>query len=254
MKKFLFVIARYSDWRQEVFEKEISPRNQEFADLHGYEYVVYDNSVELPLYRQNPTWWKFSVLRDWLAEGKIADGDIFLHLDADMYIVKIDEDYPCTKSFSYCIDSGNTHCMGNYAIKINEWSRNLVDSILDDWRFSRLWNEMSVHEAFGTTSSFWHEFREQASWYSLAGIQRHSWVPFWDLTNSGFHTDKNQWTSYGLDELKEHVELIPTGWNVTEMPGETDGRFLINKVEREDVIIRHFSGGQPWRINEWKNK
>jgi hypothetical protein len=251
MKKYLFVIARYSDWRQDVFENEISPRNKEYAGKHGFEYVVYDNSMNLDMYRNNPTWWKFTVLRNWMNSGKLKDGDVFVHLDADMLIVDMEKEYPSNKSFTYCIDSGNTHCMGNYSIKVNEWSRRMVNLILDESRFNQLWDRQTVHEAFGWSSSFWHEFREQASWYSLAGIKRHSWEPFWNLPNNGFHTDTNEWTIYSLDELADNVELLPSEWNVTEMPGETDGKFLINKTEKDNVIIRHFSGGQPWRISEW---
>ena len=31
------------------------------------------------------------------------------------------------------------------------------------------------------------------------------------------------------------------------MPGESGCTFNINPVERKDVVIRHFAGGQPWR-------
>ena len=58
---------------------------------------------------------------------------------------------------------------------------------------------------------------------------------------------------YSLDELNEHVEVLPTEWNVTELAGESSCEFLINKVKKEDVIIRHFAGGQQWR-KEWFDK
>ena len=32
------------------------------------------------------------------------------HIDADMSIHRLDLEYPSHKSFTYCIDSGNTHC------------------------------------------------------------------------------------------------------------------------------------------------
>ena len=56
--------------------------------------------------------------------------------------------------------------------------------------------------------------------------------------------------AYSLEELYEHVEVLPTTWNVTELEGESSCEFLINKTPREDVIIRHFAGGQQWR-KEW---
>ena len=109
---------------------------------------------------------------------------------------------------------------------------------------------LTIHEAFGTLSSFWHEFREQASWYSLAGIKRHSWEPFWNLSNFGWHSSKDTFTLYSLEDLYNNVEILPTIWNVTELEGESNCQFNINKTNKEDVIIRHFAGGQPWR-KEW---
>ena len=108
-------------------------------------------------------------------------------------------------------------------------------------------------KGLGYINSFWHEFREQASWYSLAGIKRHSDEPFWNLPDYGWHSDKTEWTEYSLDELHEHVEVLPTEWNVTEMEGESNCQFLINEVSEKDVIIRHFAGGQQWR-KEWFDK
>jgi len=244
--KYLLVIASYNDWRQDFFEQYISPRNKEYCKKHGYEYLVSDGGK---LFRSNPTWWKFTIPLKLIQEGVLKENDKLVHLDADMAIHKLDEEYPCVKNFSYAIDSGNTHCMGNYAMKINEWSLNLVNMILDEKRYQIFKDIPSVHEYFGYVNSFWSEFREQASWYSLAGIKRHSNEPFWNLPNFGWHSDNinKHWVYYTLKELYENVQIIPTKWNVTEMEGETDGKFLINKVSREDVVIRHFAGGQPWR-------
>ena len=86
----------------------------------------------------------------------------------------------------------------------------------------------------------------------MAGIVPHSEESFWNLPNNGWHSDKTDMTLYSLDELNEHVEVLPTAWNVTEMEGESSCQYLINKVNREDVIIRHFAGGQQWR-KEWFN-
>lgn len=253
MSKYLIVIARYNDWRQQFFDTYFSPRNKEYCDKWGFEYIEIRNETHLEIFRGNPTWWKFSIIRDMIKSGKLKDGDIVTHLDADMAIVDMDKEYITSKSFSYSIDSGNTHCMGNYSIKINDWSKKMINLILDDNRYHKLNNVITQHPGLLHFSSFWHEFREQASWYSLAGIVRHSWEPFWNLPNFGWHSDKNEETVYSIDELHEHVEILPTTWNVTEMVGETDGTFNINKVDIKDVIIRHFSGGQPWRV-EWLKK
>ena len=47
---------------------------------------------------------------------------------------------------------------------------------------------------------FWQEFAEQASWYSLTGIKRHSNTSFFNLPNNGFIV-QNEWTHYSLEDL-----------------------------------------------------
>jgi hypothetical protein len=56
--------------------------------------------------------------------------------------------------------------------------------------------------------------------------------------------------TYKEEELYENVEVFPTERNVTELKRESFCEFLINKIPKEDVIIRHFAGGQQWR-KEW---
>lgn len=248
MKKILLVFADYKDERQKFFSEYMSPRNSKYSDLHGFDYL--ELTENLYKYRGSYTWLKFTVLEQMLEEEYIKDGDIVTHLDADMCIVKMDTPYITKKSFSYSIDSGNTHCMGSYSIKINEWSRQLISNILSEDRYNSLNNVVSRHQRFGYVNSFWHEFREQASWYSLAGIQRHSDKSFWNFSDYGWHSAKDEWTEYSLNDLYENVEVLPTEWNVTEMEGESSCEFLINSVKRDDVIIRHFAGGQQWR-KEW---
>jgi len=255
MKKILFVIAKYDGFKQKIFDEIISPRNASFCEKHGFKYVEIKNNIDLPLERYNPTWWKFTILRDLINSGKVSDGDIVTHIDADMYFVKEDVSLETDKSFSYAICSGNTHCMGWYSIKINDWSRNLINNILSEERFQKLYNKITIHDRFKTHSSFWHEFREQASWYSLAGIKRHSDKPFWEYSNNGFHSEPNEDVVYSLDDLEKHVSIFPTEWNVTEWENESACQFNINKVKREDVILRHFAGGQSWEnIKNWIQK
>lgn len=243
MKKHLLVIARYPDQRQEIFDNFISPKNKEYCHRHGIEYWPIDDRIELPLYRHNPTWWKFSLLQRAIKNGSLKEGDLFIHWDADMVIVKPEFEYTTTKSFSYAIDNGNTHCMGNYCMRINEWTANLVDKILDEQFYQE--NKDKKH---------WQEFREQAAWYSLCGIKTHSWESFLTLPNNGFHSDPLQPTFYTIDELEKHVEIKGPEWNTTLLSEEADNsvsqmleQYNINKSTKEATIIRHFAGGQPWR-------
>ena len=247
MKKVLLVFGSYADHRQQFFDKYMSPRNQEYADKHGFEYL--EIKENLYKYRGNYTWLKFTIIEQMMDDGYVTDGDIVTHLDADMCIANIQIPYETNKSFSYAIDSGNTHCMGNYSVRVNEWSRQMIKNILSDERYE-YFKDKIYHHPLVPNYNFWGWFREQASWYSLAGIVPHSEESFWNLPNNGWHSDNTDMTLYSLDELNEHVEILPTEWNVTEMEGESSCQYLINKVNREDVIIRHFSGGQKWRV-EW---
>jgi len=253
MKKILFVIAKYNDNRQKIFDEIISPRNKQYCDKHGFKYVELKNDCHLNLFRNNPTWWKFTIIKDLIDFNKVNDGDVVAHMDADMYFVNDNFTIETSKSFSYSIDSGNTHCMGWYSIRINNWSKNLVKNILSEERYNKLNNKVSIHDRFKTYFSFWHDFREQASWYSLAGIKRHSDKPFWEYSNNGFHSNYDEDVVYSLDELKEHVEIFPTKFNVTEWENESACQFNINVVKnKSDVIIRHFAGGQDWaNIKNW---
>ena len=72
MKKVLFVMAEYPDWRQDFFEKNMSPTNKAYAEKHGFEYI---EMRKLPreedgsFWRNNPTWAKHKVVYDWIQEG-----------------------------------------------------------------------------------------------------------------------------------------------------------------------------------------
>lgn len=252
MKKILFTIPRYNDMRQHIFVEKVSPRNKEYAERHGFKYVEVDFSADLPSYRSHPSWYKMYVVSQLLDNKKVSNDDIITVLDADMYVVKTDKPYIPTpgKSFTYTIDNGNTHCMGSFSMRVNDWTKNLIANILEENRYNRFIDHETFHEPSNGYSSFWRSHYEQASWYSCAGIKRHSWVPFLNLPNFGFHSAKDSDTLYTLDELLTNVELLPTAWNVTH-DYHSDDRFNINKVKDEDVIIRHFAGSQPWNIEKW---
>ena len=243
MNKYLLVIARYKDDRQSIFEKSISPKNKEYCLRHGIEYLCIDNTFDIPLIRGNPTWWKFSIVQDLIKEGVFEDGDLVSHFDADMVLVKPEKEYTTTKTFSYAIDNGNTHCMGNYCMRINTWSKQLLFDILNEDFYQK--NKDTDH---------WQQFREQAAWYSLAGIKSHSWDSFLDMPTLGFHSNLTDQTKYGLTELNNRVEIKGPEWNTTLLTEEADDpisqmlqQYNIVKSKKEDTIIRHFAGGQRWR-------
>ena len=152
--KYLMAIADYPDDRQLFFNTYMSPRNKEYCKLHDFEYIEITEKLE-PI-RGRVGWIKAFKVQE-LLKTTLKDGDILTCLDADMAIVKKDIQYiPSSgKSFAYSIDSGNTHCMGSYSIRVNDWSRKLFDLIVDENRYKNLYNQLTIHERFGTYSSFW---------------------------------------------------------------------------------------------------
>jgi hypothetical protein len=129
----------------------------------------------------------------------------------------------------------------------------LVENITDEKRYLKLINKNTLHPRFQTYSSLWQIWADQASWYSLAGIIRHSDESFWNLKNYGFHSDVNEDVIYSIEELKNNVSILPTEYNVTEWENESSCEFNINnKIKKENVILRHFAGGQNWNnIKNW---
>ena len=246
MKKILFVMADYPDWRQTFFNTWMSPRNRAYAKKHGFEYR---EILKLPrdssgnFFRNNPTWLKFKVVKDWIDSGELQDGDIISHIDADICIMNDSLSFQTDKSFGYAVDSCNTHCMGAYTLTVNEWSRHLLEKILEEDLFQRM-----------KDAPHWQSFREQACWYTMTGLPAHSWVPFTDMPNNGFHSHVTNELYYSLDELKEHVEIFSTEWNVTHVAGEGFNDFFMIPTDRSDTIFRHFAGGQRWQEEYFEGK
>ena len=108
MNKYLVVIARYNDARQEAFDKYISPKNLKYCGKHNCEYIEVRNNYQFKEERDNPIWQKFLYVKAMLDEGRLKDGDKITVLDADMVFAKDDLEYTTDKSFSYAIDNGNT--------------------------------------------------------------------------------------------------------------------------------------------------
>lgn len=248
MRKIFFVISNYKDGRQHMFLNHFSPRNKEYAEKHGFEYIVYGpgGTHPMPHSPRKVVWLRLSLIRDMINNGELKDGDIATHMDADMCIVRggVPFEPAPDKSFAYAIDNGNTHCFALFSMRINDWSKKLLDNLLDD----------EFYQAH-IDRPHWQTFQEMASWYTLTGIPTHSWTPFFDLPNYGFHVDKTDNTSpkYSVEELLKHVHIFEPDWNGTLFESEcNDGvtaslmQYNICKSDINNMRIRHFAGGQPW--------
>lgn len=256
MKKILFVIARYNDYRQEIFDKIISPRNKLYCEKHGYKYVEIRNNHKLPLFSRNSdvTWCKFTIVKELIDNNIVNDGDIITHLDADIYIYNLEKSLVSERSFTYAIDTGNTHCMGWYSLIINEWSKKMIYTLLDEKRHDKMSSEFVYHDGLNSNFSYMYQGKEQGAWYVMAGIKCHSNTPFNQLPNNGWHSYVTDNTVYSLEELYENVEIFPLEYNITELEGESDCRWNIYKWTRpkNEVVLRHFAGGQNWNnIKNW---
>ena len=113
---------------------------------------------------------------------------------------------PNGKDYAYAIDTGNTHCTGFFSLIKTPWTEEMFSLINSQKRYDALINETSFHEGKKIENSFWQEFAEQASWYSLTGIKRHSNTSFFNLSNR--HSAKNEWTHYSLEDLDKHVHIF----------------------------------------------
>jgi hypothetical protein len=250
MKKIIFAIADYKDERQKIFDNYLSPRNQEYCDFHNYEYRVIKNGIK---YRGNYTWHKVYEIKRMIEDGEVKIGDYVCNIDADMCIVDGRKSiFPNdNKSFSLAIDNGNTHCWGWISFKINDWSINMINQILDDNRWERLKN-----------TKHGQEFREQAMWYYMCGIISHSWKSFLQMPFNGWYSDYNKnETYYKISELQQNVEIRGPEWNTTLLEEEQDDNiskslqiYNIVKSKKSDTIIRHWAGGQNWNYQEYCNK
>lgn len=242
--KYLLCIASYEDDRQRHFEIYHSPRNKEYARLHGFKYIEIRNLNEIPEHcrRRKIVWYRFFLIRYWIEKGVLKEGDIISQIDADVCIVngKLPLQPSEGKSFAYAIDSCNTHCMGVFSLRINKWTRRMLNHLLDEGRWSKY-----------KDTPFWQMFHEQASWYSLAGIKdtfADPDQPGWNtIENLGWCSTKDNNPIYSLEELKANVEILPVEWNVTDFSKSSKYfRFPTKTDEKTDVIFRHFAGGKYW--------
>jgi hypothetical protein len=246
--KYLLVISDYNDYRQTHFETYHSPRNKAYCDYHGIEYIEIKNLKDIPepCQKRKVVWQRFFLIKHWIDIGFLKDGDIISQIDADICIVNCNYSFepPKDKSFAYAIDSCNTHCMGAFTFRITEWTKQMLNNLLDEAR----WNKYK-------DTPFWQTFQEQACWYSLAGIKD----IFADPTQIGWnkveHLGWNSTTKndpiYSLEELYKNVEILPVEWNVTDWDGYSPYfRFPTKTKNKEDVIFRHFAGGTSVRWDE----
>lgn len=267
MKKYFLTIPSYPGPRQNLYLKYNSPRIKEFCNLHNFKHIeATPDKLSLPPIMVNmwnssddkrfARWW---FCKQAIDSGILNEGDIISYIDCDVFIAKLDQPLQTNKSFSYAIDSGNSHNTGVFSLKINQFTRKLINVILDKERFDKLRHFNVYRENFDSHSPMCDH--DQDAYYHAAGIKAHSWVPFSNLPNYGFHSNKNEFTYFELPELLENVEILPVEWNVTQLLEETgeNGKrntYDIVQTTKDKVRLRHFTGGDSsngsnWLFQEW---
>jgi hypothetical protein len=82
------------------------------------------------------------------------------------------------------------------------------------------------------------------------------------MPNYGWHSAYNEnETYYSIDDLYEHVEVRSPEWNTTLLTEEQSDpvsewlqQYNIVSSQKENTIIRHWAGGQPWNYQEYCKK
>lgn len=234
MKKMMVCYSNYSGEKSQFFNTYTEKNFNQYCEKNNIDFYLIKDQKNHTINR-HPTWMSWEIISNLIDDCKLVDGDKVFSLDADTCITKMNENMTSDMSFGYAIDSCNTHCMGFYTLTINEWSRKFVKNVLNEQRY----------QDFKDTS-IWSMWNDQASVYSLFGIQRHSWTPFSLLLNNGWHSCVTEDTLYNIEDINKNVQIFPTEWNVTHVAGENLNEFFINPTHKKDTVIRHFAGGQKW--------
>jgi len=251
--------------RYSLFKQFNSERNKKYCDRHEINYIEADESVyKIPNMfsvpnkpdfgvKNNNHFARWQFFRDNIDNGTFKEGDIIHHHDADLFIVQMDKIMPSNKSFTYAIDTANSHCFGAFALKINEFGNKLINLMLSRERFDKLTKIQFYKENEGGDVFFY--WGDQQAYYIAAGIKCHSWESFYNLPNRGFYTYPTEHTAFTLDELLTNVDILPVEWNVTHVVDEQgQSPFYINPSDKNNTIFRHFAGGQKWNFEEYETR
>jgi len=277
MKKYLVTFLNYNNdyntdedrERLVLFKKYNSERNKKYCLKHGFEYIEADETVYkiphlfkiegMPEFnmKQNNHFARWKFFRDNIDSGNFKEGDIINHHDADVFIVDTEKTMITNKSFTYAIDSGNTHCFGVFSLKVNDFGNKLIDLMLSKERFDKLTKLKFYKENEGGEVFFY--WGDQQAYYIACGLKCHSWVPFFYLPNNGFFSYPSEHVAFTLDELEKNVEIMPVEYNTTHLLEESgrNGRrddYDIVHTTKDRVIFRHFAGGQLWRFEQYSRE
>jgi hypothetical protein len=266
MKKYFLTCAFFpkESEKYKLFYQYSKPRIQEFCKLHGFKHLdVNLDNFQLPsIFKQIPSYsvinYQFArwyVIDSCIKENLLKDDDIVNYTDTDVYIVQPKVLLQTNKSYSYAIDSGNTHCTGIFSLKINDFTKKLISSILSQERYDNLKDYLLYNEDAKVNLPFY--YNDQQAYYHVAGIKPHSSVSFLEMPDYGFHSYKTDHTIFTVEELLQNVELLGPEWNTTHLVEETgdNGKpnyYDIVRTTKDKVINRHFAASAPRLYTEWE--
>jgi hypothetical protein len=197
MKKFFLTLPNYTDWKLSAYQRYMAPRNKKYCELHGYRYLELPFSSNIRVFKgisdgENVMFYRWKILKDAIEANKLNDNDIITMFDCDVFISQLNKKFETNKSFTYAIDSGNTHCMGIFSLRVNEFTRKLINAITSQERYDVLKTKHLYKEDIQQEVPFYAN--DQHAYYHVAGIKPHSWVSFLEMPNYGFHSCKTEHT------------------------------------------------------------
>jgi hypothetical protein len=252
MKKILLTACAFPEKHPflVIFEEKIKPRLVKYCEKHDFELIVID---KIKSSYRDWSWMKMFWVKENIDE--FQDGDVITYIDADCCIMDGREPFIFDVDFSVVQESTGCLCAGFWSIIISDWSRKFIEEICSEERHEK-------NKGLGS----WQTWHENDAIYHLLGLN-------WGQNISEIGTRET--TPFTIEELKEHVKILPAKWNVTYNPNDVDWSKNNYKVgdksdpdwiykiisnyynpdrycSFDDTIIRHLSGGTLYR--DWANK
>ena len=221
------------------------PRFEQYAFKHGFEFNIVKNS-------DAPAGFNLGFAKvHWVKEAMkdLQNGDVITYMDCDCVIVDGREPAIFDKDFSIVMESTGCLCMGGtWSVRVSGWSRTFFYELCSVER----------NEANKGNGS-WDVWHENDAIYHVLGLN-------WGQSYSDIGTREN--CPFTKDNLKRHVQFLPTKWGVTFNPDDNITRdFAALKTIREcyrpdlyvpvdQTIVRHLSAGSFWEpfANDYFNK
>ena len=225
-----------------IYNAHTKPRFLEYCKIHGFEFVEITTNLAHPY---NLGFAKLFYIRDII--NTLNDGDVITYMDVDCCIMDSRKAPIFEKDFAIVQESTGCLCMGGtWSLRVSDWSKRFIKEICSD--------EIQAKNKHLPTWKVWHE---NDAVYHVIGLE---WAT--PLSEMG----KRNTTIFTIDEINEHVQILPTEWGMTFCAEDTALDYsyyysynVISQYERTDInctfdtcIVRHLSAGTMYE--NWANR